>query len=100
MKEKELREHVDCSICKKPIGKTGMPIFWVVEMQRFGLDLNALRRNTGLAMQLGSVQLAGIMGPDEDLAKPIMEKKKITACEDCAARSHSIYEMALDEDGG
>lgn len=97
MKEKELREHTDCTLCKKPIGKTGMPLFWVVELQRFGLDLNALQRNAGLAMQLGSVQLAEVMGPNEDLAKPIMEKKKITVCEDCAGRPSSVYQMGLED---
>lgn len=33
---------------------------------------------------IGHAALAGVMGPDEDLAKPVMEPVKLTVCESCA----------------
>jgi hypothetical protein len=94
MKESELRKHTVCSLCKRKIGASGMPLFWVVEIQRFGLDLSALQRNTGLAMMLGNPQLASVMGPDEDLAKPIAEKVTLTVCEDCCTQTTCVAAMA------
>ncbi len=38
MKERELREHATCSLCRQKIGHTGLPLFWVVRIERFGID--------------------------------------------------------------
>lgn len=84
MKATELREICICARCSKAIGHTGLPLFWRVSIERFGVDLNAVRRQSGLEQFMGNVQLAAVMGPDEDLAKPMMEKKTITLCERCA----------------
>lgn len=37
MKETELRSMAKCGICDKPILQTGIPIFWKLKMQRFGI---------------------------------------------------------------
>jgi hypothetical protein len=66
MKEKELREAATCIICGKPFGHTGLPLFWRVTIQRFGVDMGAVKRQTGLTMMLGgNALLASVMGPDE-----------------------------------
>lgn len=62
MKEKELREHADCSICGKPIGNSGLPLFWKVTVERFGLNVDAVKRQQGLGMMLGA-HIAMVMGP-------------------------------------
>lgn len=94
MKEEELRKHTDCSICKKKIGHTGLPLFWRVGVERFGVDMNAVRRQEGLAMQLGgNAFLASVMGPDEDLAKPMMDKLTLTLCEECSLSDVSVAGM-------
>jgi hypothetical protein len=85
MKEDELRKHIRCSRCGKPIGHTGLPFFWTLTVNRYGLDVGALRRNAGLAAYLGgSAELARIMGPDEDMAEKIMDTVTLTLCENCA----------------
>jgi hypothetical protein len=84
MKEAELRKHSKCDLCSKGIGHTGLPLFWRVTVERFGVDLNAARRQDGLAQFLGSSALAQIMGDDADLAKPVMDPKALTVCENCA----------------
>ena len=84
MKERELRLYANCSLCKKPIGHTGLPLFWRVSVERFGIDMSKVRRQDGLGAFLGNTALARAMGPDEDLTQPMMEKLTLSFCEDCA----------------
>lgn len=83
MKEDELRKHATCSLCSKPIGHTHLPLFWKVTVERFGIDLLALQRQHGLGLMIGA-PLAAVMGPDEEMARPMMEPKVLTVCEMCA----------------
>lgn len=90
MKEKELRAHLTCNFCNAVVTHTGLPLFWRLKVARFGLDAHAVQRQHGLALHLGSAALAGIMGPDEDLAKPVMEEVTLTACEGCVMDKLSL----------
>ena len=83
MKERELRQHATCSLCRKAIGHTGLPLFWRVKIEYFGIDMRALQRQQGLGLMIGGA-LAMHMGPDEDMAKLIHETT-LTVCETCAA---------------
>lgn len=85
MKESELRLHATCSLCKEKIGHAGVPLFWTVRIERHGIDMRAVQRQTGLAMMLGgNVAIAGAMGPDEDMTTPMMDPVTLTVCERCA----------------
>lgn len=85
MKEHELRAHATCSLCRKKIGATGIPLFYRVTVERFGVKLDAVRRQAGLEMMLGGhVRIAQAMGPDEDMATPVMEKLVLVVCESCS----------------
>jgi len=86
MRETELRQHATCSLCSKPIGHTRLPLFWKVTVERFGIDLLALQRQQGLGLMIGA-PLAAVMGPDETMARPMMEPKVLTVCETCACES-------------
>jgi hypothetical protein len=83
MKAADLLMHAKCSVCLNPIGHTQLPLFWVVRVERHGIDLRAVQRHDGLAMMLGSAHLAEIMGPDEELTQPVMEAIELTVCERC-----------------
>lgn len=96
MKESELRRHATCSLCGKGIGHTRLPLFWVVKIERYGVDLHAVSRQTGLSIMLGSAALAGVMGPDEDMAKLIDGPITLTVCERCALKT-SLPVAALAE---
>ncbi len=85
MKELELRKHATCSLCGNKIMASGIPLFWRVTVERFGVDLRAIERQQGRAMMFnGNATLAHIMGPDEDMAKPFMPPVVLTVCEPCA----------------
>lgn len=97
MKEAELRTHATCSLCSKPIGHTRLPLFWKVTIERFGIDMQAVQRQHGLGLMVGA-QLASVMGPDETMAKPVMDPKVLTVCENCAcARRMPVAEMGMQE---
>lgn len=96
MNEDELRKHATCDLCKKRIGHTGLPLFWRVRIERFGIDLAAVKRQDGLGAFLGNSQLARVMGDDPVMAKPAMEAKTLTLCETCACeRGLPIAAMAI-----
>lgn len=98
LKERDLREAAKCSVCGKPLGHTGLPLFWRVTIERYGVDLNAVRRQDGLTMQLGGNSfLAGVMGADEDMATPMMEPKQVTVCENCALMAHQPIAMLIED---
>lgn len=84
MKQAELLKHATCDHCQRGIGASGLPLFWRVKIERLGVDLKAVQRQDGLSRFLGHGGLAAIMGPDEDMASPVMEPKTVTLCERCA----------------
>lgn len=85
MKETELRETLKCVACERPILHTGMPFFWRVTAERFGVDLRVLQRQANLARAVGSRQLATIIGPDDDVAKSMQGPVKFAICDQCAS---------------
>ncbi len=97
MKEKELREAAICEICNKPIGASGVPLFYRVRIERYGLNARALQRQQGLTAMLdGHAALAAIMGPNEDIADKI-SSTEITVCETCSGKQISIAILAMRE---
>jgi hypothetical protein len=94
MKETELRKHAVCNLCGNKVGATGLPLFWRVTVERFGMDMRAMQRQTGLAMMVGHAGIAQMMGPDEDMAKPMMDPAVITVCENCCTASTCVAALA------
>jgi len=95
MKENELRELATCAWCHRGIGKSGIPLFWTLELERHMIDLAAVQRQSGLAMMLGgNGLLAGVMGPDDDMTKSVMEPLKISICDECAMGQVVVAELA------
>ena len=102
MKEDELRQNATCNLCNRPIGKSGIPLFYRVTVERYALKVDALQRQQGMAMMMGNAEIAKVMGPNEDLAQ-LFSKGSITVCEDCSTEmNHCVAELlergAEDED--
>jgi hypothetical protein len=95
MKELELREHVTCLVCGKRIGASGLPMFWIVRIERHGVKLDAIQRQDHLAGFLGGhAGLARVMGPDEEMTTPLMDPAELTVCETCGTRSVCVAVLA------
>jgi len=80
MKKEDIKK---CIRCNKGVMHTGLPLFWVIKLERFGIDVNAVDRQVGLEKLCG-VGLAGILGPNEDIASSITGEMKAVVCESCA----------------
>jgi len=94
MKENELRKAAKCAGCGKGFMHTGLPLFWRVRIERLGVDMSVVRRQEVLAMMLNSSVLAGVMGTDEEMTKPMMDPVEITLCETCAMSDINIAVLA------
>lgn len=94
MKETELRKHATCSLCGSKVMAGGLPLFWRVTVERFGIDIQAATRQQGLTMTLGHAGLAAVMGPDEDMAKPMMDAVTLTVCEACCTAPTCVAALA------
>jgi hypothetical protein len=102
MKERELRQHTKCALCERNTFATGLPLFWTVRIQRFGLKADAVRRQVGLEQMIGNVALAQVFSPNEDMATPMHPPIELTVCEDCACNRYlplaALAEMAEEDD--
>lgn len=99
MREQELRAHATCSLCRQKIGASGIPLFYRVTVERFGVKLDAVRRQVGLEMMLGgSVRIAQAMGPDEEMTLPMMDPLVLVVCEPCSTgRECCVAQLAETE---
>lgn len=99
MKEEELRQHAICCLCDRPVGATGIPMFWSVTVERHGIKFGAVRRQDGLAMMLGNnAALASVFSANEEMTQLMHGPIKLTICEDCAMKSQVILK-AMEQEG-
>lgn len=91
-----------CAICGRGMMHAGVPLFFRVKIEHMGVDLKAVERTAGLEMMFGGgvagAKLARIMGPDPDLAKPMMEPQQLLVCHPCALKPVPL--LALTEREG
>ena len=90
MKASEL---TPCCFCGKGVAHTGIPLFYRMTLQPFGLEQPAIQRAAGLEMMLNSVALARAMGPDEDIAKPVVDESVALVCHACAMEPQLIIRV-------
>lgn len=103
MKERELREAATCLQCGEKIGACGSPFFYRLTIERYGVKMDSIQRQTGLAQFLGNARIAQVMGADEDMATPVMQPITVTICDKCALPPNiCVAEMAerATEEGG
>ena len=68
-----------CDACRKLIGSSGLPLFWRVRVERFGIDS----------------AIARVMGPDEDMTQTLMDTVTLTLCDPCGLAEDAIPVAAL-----
>jgi hypothetical protein len=84
MKAEELRKYAVCSICRKKLGETGLPLFYKVTIERFGIDLAAVNRQAGLEQMIGNPRIAQAMGTDSEMTVKLLEPTVLSICEPCS----------------
>ena len=83
MKHKDLKK---CAVCKKGMMHSSNPLFYRIKFQRYAVDLGAVTRQCGRELSMGNHILANVMGPNEDMAKPLGKEVEIMICHDCAIK--------------
>ncbi len=95
MTEQELRAAATCGACGKKALASGLPLFWRVRIERWGVKLDAVKRQAGLEMMLGgSVRLAQALSPGEPMAVEVMDPVTLTLCESCVMEKQMIPALA------
>ena len=95
LKESELRKHATCALCRRKIGQTGLPLFYLVSIERHGVDMAAVNRQSGLEQMLGNcASIAQAIGPNEDMTAMLMDRGTITICEPCSHKDVTVAELA------
>jgi hypothetical protein len=99
VKKKDFKK---CAICGKGVMHSGQIMFYKVSITMMGIDIGAVQRQHGLEMMMGNAAIAHVMGPDEDLAKPLGKPETGLVCQDCATHHNSVLaainEMISEED--
>ncbi|WP_170149580.1 hypothetical protein, partial [Rhodoplanes roseus] len=85
------REFTKCLRCGKGVMHAGAITFFRISIERLVVDLGAVRRQHGLELQIGA--LAQHMGPDEDIAKPLLPAVAGLVCESCAMADDTLFDL-------
>lgn len=71
-----------CAFCRKGVAHSDQILSTRVRITRMGLNVGAVRRQTGLEMMVGG--LAQHMGPDEKMLVEIEPEVTLLVCDQCA----------------
>lgn len=98
IKERDLTALGACAVCGKPLFEGGLPLFYVIEISRAGIDTSAVQRRIGLGMMVGGNDaIARAFSPDEDLAKILSGPKRVMVHEGCAGEVGHLLQLMGDE---
>lgn len=95
VKQRGLRK---CAMCGLGVMHCGLPIFFRLKIQRYGIDMRAVQAQHGLEQMIGNAVIASVLGTDADLAKPINDEQDLFICETCSQKPVMLVELALRED--
>lgn len=97
LSEQDLAKLGHCAICKKPLLGGALPIFYRIEISRFGFDGGAVQRRAGLEMMLGNAALASVFSPDRHLATCLDGPATVAVHETCADKVHHLLMLMPEE---
>lgn len=87
-----------CACCGKGVAHTGLPFFYRVTIERFGLDANACRRRNAMEeFFMPAPGLAEVFSTGEPLGKRFDLTARLLICETCSMNQTCV--AALNERG-
>jgi len=93
------KDFTPCAACGKGVMHTGLPLFFTIDIQRWGINLDAVQRQSGMEQFFGgAVALADVFssGP---IAQPVGGEPplRVLICEACAMGSINLH-AAIETD--
>lgn len=81
MKQRDLEK---CRLCGRGMMHRNDIVFYRIKLDTMGIQADAVRQMHGMEMMMGAAApLAQIMGPDPDIAKPVVESPAFLICMPC-----------------
>lgn len=97
MREDELRQFAKCIVCGQGIGQAGSPMFFTLTLERYVVNLRAIRQQQGLGEFFGGGEaghkLASIMGADPEMAHKVGGPVKRSVCMGCLTHNSTLCVM-------
>lgn len=95
-KQSDLRA---CAVCTRGMMHAGLPLFYRLRVERFGIDMRAVQRQHGLEMMMGqAAPLAAVMGPNDDIARVLDGPRDLLICETCTHDHPILMQVFLSEE--
>lgn len=89
-----------CPLCGKGLMHSGVPLAWRVSVQRIGIDLRKVQRQSGLEQMMGNVAIASVFAPESEYGVKIDDPVTMVICEPCALANPIGLAALSDEKGG
>ena len=93
MKAEEMKP---CALCGKGMMHAGVPLYYRVRVEHFGVDLTAVQQTVGLEMMMGNVAIARAMGPDPDIGVLLGEPQQALICQPCMLEKIPMLMIATE----
>ncbi len=94
MKQRDIKP---CLLCGKGVMHSNQLTFYRLRVEHMVCNLPAIRRQAGLEMMMGgNALIANVMGPDEDMAKPVCEPETIVVCQECGMMKDTPVAVMLE----
>lgn len=84
-----------CALCGQGLMHNGLPLFWRIRLERFGVDRHAVNQAAGMETFFGGAVALARVFSDPEIATPVGEVRTILVCESCAGERTSVYQLGL-----
>ena len=92
-----------CFYCSNGMAHGGQITFYEISTKNYVIDPKVIQERHGLEQMLGGggfgAMMAGVMGPDSDIAKQISETKPVLVCSDCFCKKRDLAMLLAEEVG-
>ena len=96
MKQNEIE---NCANCGKGLMHNNQIHFYRMNIEQLIFDMGAISRAHGMELMMGNAApLAQIMGPNDDIAKPLSKPKTVLLCACCGMSSDILPAAVLLEE--
>jgi hypothetical protein len=83
-----------CALCGKGVMHAGVPIFYRVQIESMGINLQEVQRTAGMEQFMGGYVAIARVLHDPDIATPIVPAVTALVCQSCSTKPHIVARLA------